>query len=121
MVFTHSALDGVGGNGARAYQCAACGGLITTSDRLIRIGVNTRHSFVNPVGVRCDFHTFFSCPGAVVHPEATEAHTWFPGYRWRLAFCRHCGRHLGWRYEAISPLLRPSEFWGILVSHLVSR
>ena len=61
------------------------------------------------------------CPGAVAHQEATEAHTWFPGYRWRLAFCRHCGRHFGWHYEAVSPPGRPVEFWGILISHLLSR
>ncbi|HYA03388.1 MAG TPA: cereblon family protein [Syntrophobacteria bacterium] len=120
MAFTHSVPDGIGGNGAKAYQCVACGGLVTYSDRLICIGTSTRHRFVNPAGVKCEFHTFFSCPGAVAHPEATEAHTWFPGYRWRLAFCRRCGDHLGWHYEATSPLLRPQDFWGILVAHLSS-
>jgi hypothetical protein len=121
MVFTHSALDGIGGNGAKTYQCSACGGFITSSDRLIPIGVSTRHRFVNPAGVKFEFNTFFSCPGAGAHHEATAAHTWFPGYQWRLAFCRHCGRHLGWHYEAVSPPARPSEFWGILISHLLSR
>jgi len=121
MVFTHSALDGIGGNGAKAYQCSACGGLVTSSDRLIPIGLSTRHRFVNPAGVTFEFHTFFSCPGAVAHHESTEAHTWFPGYRWRLAFCRHCGRHLGWHYEAAAPQVRPVEFWGILISHVHSR
>jgi cereblon len=121
MASNHSALDGIGGNGAKVYQCIACGGLITSSDRLIRMGTGTRHEFVNPAGVRCDFHTFFSCPGAVAHTEATEAHTWFPGYRWSLAFCRRCGHHLGWHYEATSLRLRPREFWGILATHLSSK
>jgi hypothetical protein len=37
-----------------------------------------------------------------------------------MAFCRHCGQHLGWHYEAVSPLERPNEFWGILVTYLRS-
>jgi hypothetical protein len=37
-----------------------------------------------------------------------------------MAFCRHCGQHLGWHYEAVSTFERPRAFWGILVSHLVA-
>lgn len=121
MVSFTSPENGVGGNGAKAYQCIACGGLITYSDRFLRIGAASRHRFVNPAGVECDFHSFYSCPGVFAHGPATEAHTWFPGYRWRMAFCRHCGQHLGWHYEAVSLFKRPNQFWGILVGNLVSR
>ncbi len=121
MLGFFSPLKGVGGNGAKVYQCISCGGLITYSDRLLRIGASSRHLFVNPAGVQCDFHTFTDCPGALAHGVATEAHTWFPGYRWRMAFCRLCGQHLGWHYEAVSVFHRPNEFWGILVTHTVSR
>jgi hypothetical protein len=38
-----------------------------------------------------------------------------------MVFCRYCGQHLGWHYEAVSTLEQPREFWGILVSHLVVR
>ncbi len=116
-----SPLNTVGGNGAKVYQCIACGRLITYSDRILSVAGSSRHIFVNPAGVECDFHTFYSCPGAVAHGGATEAHTWFPGYRWRMAFCRHCGHHLGWHYKAIALFERPNEFWGILINHLVSR
>jgi hypothetical protein len=116
-----SPLGVVGGNGAKVYQCIACGGMVTYSDRLLRVGASTRHLFVNPSGVQCDFHTFYSCPGAIPHGPATEVHTWFPGYRWRMAFCRQCGQHLGWHYEAVSLTERPHAFWGVLVGHLVSR
>ncbi|MES0397346.1 MAG: cereblon family protein, partial [Syntrophobacteria bacterium] len=85
------------------------------------INASDRHFFLNPAGVECDFHTFSDCPGAVVHGGTTEVHTWFPGYRWRMAFCRQCGQHLGWHYEAVSTFERPREFWGILVSHLIRR
>jgi hypothetical protein len=113
-----STLNGVGGNGAKAYHCASCDGLITHSDRLIVIGGSNRHLFVNPSGTECDFRTFYSCAGAIALGEATDAHTWFSGYCWRMAFCRHCGQHLGWRYEAVSRYERPLEFWGILAANL---
>lgn len=115
-----STLNGVGGNGAKAYQCIGCDGLITHSDRLIVIRGTNRHLFVNPTGVECDIHTFYSCPGAIAVGEATEAHTWFSGYCWRMAFCRHCGQHLGWHYEAVSRYEQPLEFWGILIAQLKS-
>ena len=113
-----SVLNKIGGNGAKAYLCGACGNLVTHSDQLLVVDGQNRHFFVNPAGVECDFYTFSSCPGAIALGEATEAHTWFSGYGWRMAFCAHCGQHLGWHYEAVSALKRPFIFWGILVSHL---
>ena len=91
---------------------------MTHSDQLLLVDGQNRHLFVNPAGVECDFYTFLSCPGAVAFGEATEAHTWFSGYGWRMAFCSHCGQHMGWYYEAVSALKRPVAFYGILVSHL---
>ncbi|MFH1350879.1 MAG: cereblon family protein [Pseudomonadota bacterium] len=120
MLILISTFDGGGGNGARAYQCISCGGLITQSDRLIPVEGTNRHLFVNPAGTECDFHTFLSCPGAIALGEATDEHTWFSGYYWRMAFCRTCGQHLGWRYETVSRYGRPTEFWGILINHLAS-
>ena len=121
MLILLSALEGIGGNGAKAFQCAACGGLITHSDRQVLVGGTNRHIFANPAGVECDFHTFYSCPGAIALGEATEAHSWFSGYTWRMAFCSLCGQHLGWYYEAVLKSDRPGEFWGILGSHLISK
>lgn len=114
-------LDGISGNGAKAYQCVSCGGLITHSDQLTSIGGSNRHLFINPTGMECDFHTFQSCPGAIAVGEATEIHTWFSGYTWQMAFCRRCGQHLGWYYRAIVKSKKPGQFWGILVSHVMSQ
>jgi hypothetical protein len=118
MFFFISVLDQIGGNGAKAYVCGVCGGLMTRSDQLLLVNGQNRHFFVNPAGMECDFYTFSSCPGAMALGEATETHTWFSGYGWRMAFCTHCGQHMGWHYEAVSALKRPVAFWGILVSHL---
>ena len=120
MMSPQTLANGIRGNGARAYQCAACGNLVTHSDRRLLVNGTDRHLFVNPAGVKCDFYTFISCPGAVAFGDRTEAHTWFAGYGWRMAFCRQCGQHIGWFYNALSRV-RPREFWGILVSHLLSK
>lgn len=116
-----SLLDGLGGNGSKAYHCNSCRSLITNSDRHVVVEGKKRHLFVNPAGVECDFYTFFSCPGAISPGQATDAHTWFPGYQWSLAFCAHCFNHLGWHYERLSALQHSVEFWGILCSHLSVR
>jgi len=117
---TYDPMEKLGGNGNKAYQCVVCDSLITYSDRLITIQGSDRHLFVNPHGIECDFHTFSSCPGAVAVGEGTEEYSWFVGYQWRMAFCKNCGAHLGWHYEAISQILRPLNFWGILISNIHS-
>jgi len=47
----HTPIAGSGGNGAKAYHCSNCGGLVSSSDRLLAIGDQQRHQFVNPVGI----------------------------------------------------------------------
>lgn len=116
MFLGHS--TGCGGNGEKAFRCVACQAMVTTSDRFQAIGRVTRHRYVNPAGVECDFHTFHSCPGAVWLGDPTLMHTWFPGYGWSMAFCRNCGQHLGWYYRSVSGVERPREFWGILASKI---
>ena len=109
---------GIGGNGSKVYRCVACGSVVTHSDRIILVAGNTQHQHVNPEGIECDFYTFSSCPGAIALGEATDAHTWFPGYGWRVALCVNCGLHLGWHYELLSRNQPPMEFWGILIAHV---
>lgn len=108
-----------GGNGNMVFRCTICGALITYSDRLLTIDGKNRHQFTNPAGVECDFHTFYSCPGAIAVGEPTDEHTWFSGYWWRIALCRECGQHIGWFYEAVSRLVPPWSFWGILISQTI--
>jgi predicted RNA-binding Zn-ribbon protein involved in translation (DUF1610 family) len=113
-------IKATGGNGAKVFQCFACGYLITRSDHLISLQGKNRHVFINPVGIEFDFQTFSSCDGAIAVREATVEHTWFPGYAWRFALCGRCGEHLGWYYEGVSSWNRPSAFWGILVARINS-
>lgn len=39
--------------------------------------------------------------------------SWFPGFAWTVAYCRACWHHLGWRFTAVQPGLRPASFWGL--------
>jgi len=108
-----------GGNGTRAYRCSECSSVVTYSDRLTAVSGSKTHTFTNPAGMRCDVQTFSSCPGAIAIGQPTGEYTWFPGYEWSLAVCRHCGSHLGWYYEAASEQTGPKDFWGILTYHLI--
>jgi hypothetical protein len=61
------------------------------------------------------FGCFEAAPGALPLGEATALHTWFPGYTWRVAHCRACGVHLGWRFGGGEP-----GFYGLILDRLVS-
>jgi cereblon len=111
---------GIGGNGTTAFKCSFCASVVTYSDRLVAIAQSKTHSFTNPAGVRCEFYTFASCPGAIPIGNPTQEHTWFPGYQWSLALCRNCGNHLGWLYESVSRTRKPGGFWGILRYHILT-
>jgi hypothetical protein len=105
-------------NEGKIFRCKACGNTLTALDQLVEIEGSSSHSFTNPSGIQFGFHTFSACPGASVLGEATEAYSWFPGFRWRLAVCGRCGSHVGWHYESeIAPV---DEFWGIIVSSTAS-
>ncbi|CAB3225598.1 unnamed protein product [Arctia plantaginis] len=43
----------------------------------------------------------------------TDEYSWFPGYAWTIATCEHCDSHVGWRFEALKPTLRPQRFYGL--------
>ena len=34
------------------------------------------------------------------------------GYAWQCAYCS-CQQHIGWRFTAVRPCLRPASFWGL--------
>ena len=56
---------------------------------------------------------------------ATAQDSWFPGYSWRIVYCRRCGTHLGWRFTRSDALFLSqlqtlekntvtiSSFWGL--------
>jgi len=99
----------------KIYHCAHCGAFITDSDAAVRIQGSEDHSFMNPVGILCNFTTFLSCENVLVHEDLFLQHSWFLGYGWRYTLCAICLHHLGWKYDAVKDGMRPRSFFGILI------
>ena len=46
--------------------------------------------------------------------KATNEFTWFPGYAWRIAYCKSCQHHLGWSYYSNEA----ERFYGLILDYL---
>ena len=63
-------------------------------------------------GVVHDMMTVREVSNVHMAGRPTAENSWFKGYAWTVVFCG-CGEHLGWRFTAINPRLRPENFYGI--------
>ncbi len=97
------------------YNCVRCGAPIADSGALIRIDGAVEHSFVNPIGVVCNFRTFGRCTNVMAYQDLYLEHSWFSGYGWRYLLCAECSHHLGWRYDAVAKNRKPRTFFGVLI------
>lgn len=79
--------------------CRRCGYCVTNNDERITINGSHTHTFFNPTGMLFELGCFLHAPGCRVDGDANGHFTWFAGYRWRVALCRQCACHLGWRFE----------------------
>lgn len=96
-----------------AVTCARCGLAIARPDaRVARHGAHV-HTRINPFGYVFQLGCFDPAPGCAPAGASTLEHTWFPGHAWRLADCRGCGEHLGWRFEGDGGV-----FWGLILERL---
>ena len=59
--------------------------------------------------------------GIVLEGSPQTESSWFPGYAWTIAYCRACWHHVGWRFTAVQPGLKPSCFWGLRRSAIMVR
>ncbi|CAJ1353918.1 unnamed protein product, partial [Effrenium voratum] len=91
-----------------SLRCRACG--VRVAELRHHTG-SSRH--FNPHGFLFHIGAFSQACADLVGP-ATLADTWFPGYAWRLAACRGCEAHLGWRYESSGK----AGFWGLIWTRL---
>lgn len=53
-------------------------------------------------------------------PPSTNA-SWFPGYAWTVAACSRCRKHMGWKFTAVEPEVKPREFWGLCRRSLTTK
>jgi hypothetical protein len=98
---------------SRRLLCAVCAEPVTADDHRIAIAGRHRHRRTNPAGIDYTFGCFSQAPGAAAVGPSSVEHTWFAGFSWRIAICRGCGAHLGWRFEAAG-----SAFHGLILDRL---
>lgn len=97
------------------YLCAACGSPVTRARWAIAPTGDHERTVFNPAGIVFRILVFGEAPGADPCGAAFTDFTWFSGFAWRLALCRGCGVHLGWRYEGETA---PRVFFGLIKDRL---
>ena len=95
--------------------CAGCRHVITHQDERIQVQGGHAHTFTNPHGYTFHIGCFGQAKGCVTTGAGTTEWSWFQGYSWRIALCRHCQGHLGWRYHA-----QDESFYGLILDRLTS-
>jgi hypothetical protein len=99
----------------RRLFCAVCRHPVTHQDERIEVNGAHQHRRTNPGGYTFGIGCFHEAAGCIAVGEATEAHTWFKGYGWRIAVCASCEQHLGWRFQG------PADYFhGLILARLTS-
>jgi len=99
----------------RYVRCAACGCRITTPDMAVSRCGSHEHVSCNPAGLVFQLVIFQNAPGCLVVWPPRMEFTWFPGYVWRIADCRRCAAHLGWRFDDASG----DSFFGLIADRII--
>ena len=97
----------------RFLVCRQCGHAITRPDQGVSVDGAHRHTFANPHGVVYEIGCFDPADGCAGAGPASEEFTWFAGFFWRIAVCRRCQVHLGWRFES-----QGRRFYGLILDRL---
>jgi len=69
-------------------------------------------AYVNPGGVLHETLTVYKARNLSLLGTPSTEYSWFPGYAWTITECSNCHGHLGWRFTAVNPDLRPEMFYG---------
>jgi len=95
--------------------CVTCNHWITSGDWKMNIKSGHEHTVFNPAGVVFSIGCFRDAPGCSSTGQPSSNFTWFPGYKWRLAFCEGCGKHVGWLFTG---QIIPAIFFGLILNRL---
>jgi hypothetical protein len=99
----------------RRLFCALCRHPITHQDERVEVNGAHQHRCTNPGGYTFAIGCFHEAGGCIAVGDATDAHTWFKSYAWKIALCAGCERHLGWRFQA------PADYFhGLILDRLTS-
>ena len=78
-------------------------------------------SYVNPHGYLHETITVYSAKHVLSRGTPTARDSWFPGYLWTIIVCGNCRQHLGWKFTASEPHLKPPKFFGLTSQSLILR
>ena len=94
--------------------CAACSNVIARSSDRMEINGGHEHHCINPYGLEFHIGCFQEALGCAISGSPQAADSWFLGFRWRLANCSECRRHLGWYFDR-----RDDEFfYGLILQRI---
>ena len=79
--------------------CGSCAHVIARRSAQIEVNGSHDHYFTNPYGLEFHVGCFSEALGCAISGQRVAADTWFPGFRWRIASCEDCRRHLGWYFD----------------------
>lgn len=94
--------------------CAACRNKITTDGQRVSKQGGHFHLLSNPGGATFQVGCFERARGCGLIGYATEKHSWFPGYAWRIGVCTNCFVHIGWIFENEGG----DAFYGLILTRL---
>ncbi|CAD5124891.1 DgyrCDS13143 [Dimorphilus gyrociliatus] len=96
-----------------ALLCVHCGEYVTSKDDIFSMSSSgPLAAYVNPNGHVHDTITAMKAENMSLIGKPIYENSWFPGYGWTIAQCKHCGHHLGWRFTT-KEKLKPQVFWGL--------
>jgi hypothetical protein len=95
--------------------CAACRHIITYPIQRVSIQGKHEHCCTNPLGVSYHVGCYHEAAGCMSVGRGTLEFTWFGGYAWRIALCKNCGEHVGWRFDAVG-----DYFYALILDRLIS-
>uniref|UniRef100_UPI00358E20E6 protein cereblon n=1 Tax=Myxine glutinosa TaxID=7769 RepID=UPI00358E20E6 len=99
--------------------CKNCRCEITTQSDIFSLSRSgPMAAYVNPHGYVHEALTVHKTTNVNLAGRPSTQYSWFPGYAWTIAQCRHCGHHVGWKFSATYKELTPPKFWGLTRSAL---
>ena len=98
----------------KAIFCRQCLNEITYENFGVEKNNSHIHSFANPYGYLFTIRCFSSAPGVIVTGPYSSEFSWFNNYSWKIAVCRRCMTHLGWKFAGAD-----SHFFGLIAEKII--
>ena len=99
----------------RGVYCRRCRYRIAEEESRIQVNGSHTHTFFNPAGILFELACFREAAGCSLEGAASQQFSWFAGYFWRIALCRQCTTHLGWRFEG-----QGTTFFSLILTNLTA-